>query len=443
MMYTLLHYLLRVTIIWIVLLAYYSLTQRNNGNWPLRRRLLLSSYWLGLLIPLLPVYSVPEAVQGFSISGRVQVGRGVGFTELVSESYVSWSLLFLLLYLKVAVLLGGSKILLLARSLRWKYQSEFSYFGRFPVIHHQKVISPFAAWGCIYLPADLLAGEACQTAMIHEAKHLEKHHPLEQLLLLPGSILLWFHPLQWVFNRWQSDLHEYEVDEAVTAMIPTKVYALQLIQSSQYSGISWPPHFFSSSLKKRIHRMTNSLTSRSFNPGQFITLLGLILLLTVACSDLKEEIVTLPTFESPFELGFTDQFPRLITDDPADATKSNEQLLVEAIYGQVSYPKQAREIGLTGNYELTVLVEPDGSAKVNSVCSVTEDQVNKDKQLVVVGYGQGVDETFPVEEELFLISEAYDLMDHIGPFIPSTKDGVAARSLLHFYLTFKLENDDE
>lgn len=189
--------------------------------------------------------------------------------------------------------------------------------------------------------------------------------------------------------------------------------------------------------------MTNSLTSRSFNPGQFITLLGLILLLTVACSDLKEEIVTLPTFESPFELGFTDQFPRLITDDPADATKSNEQLLVEAIYGQVSYPKQAREIGLTGNYELTVLVEPDGSAKVNSVCSVTEDQVNKDKQLVVVGYGQGVDETFPVEEELFLINEAYDLMDHIGPFIPSTKDGVAARSLLHFYLTFKLENDDK
>jgi beta-lactamase regulating signal transducer with metallopeptidase domain len=112
--------------------------------------------------------------------------------------------------------------------------------------------------------------------------------------LLPGSIFFWFHPLQWLFDRWQSDLHEYEVDAAMIEKIPTKTYALQLIQSSLSLGPAWLPRLFSSSLKKRIYRMTNSLTPRSFKSNQFLALLGLILILAVACSDLKEDITTSP-----------------------------------------------------------------------------------------------------------------------------------------------------
>jgi hypothetical protein len=116
-----LHYLLNVSVIWAVLLTFYAFTQRDNGNWMLRRRLLLGSYLLGFLLPLLPAVSVPEVVQSFSISRRLIVNNSLIEPVVDSTAYFSWSTLCLFLYFNVAAFMGVSKVRLLVRSLYWKY----------------------------------------------------------------------------------------------------------------------------------------------------------------------------------------------------------------------------------------------------------------------------------------------------------------------------------
>jgi hypothetical protein len=173
------------------------------------------------------------------------------------------------------------------RIMRWSREGEKSTYLGYRVVRHGSVTSPFAAWGRIFLPLRGLEAAVENIALIHEAAHLRQRHHYDTFLMMIGQIVFWFHPLQWVFGRQLSDLHEFEADAAVTQLVPVRTYGFHLLQSSL--APTGALGLFSSPLQKRITMMTKTKVRQPLRTLSLFGLLGLVSILIVACSELTED----------------------------------------------------------------------------------------------------------------------------------------------------------
>ncbi len=429
-------YLLELTLVWTILLAYYYSTLRHNKQWPLRRCYLIGSWLLGLCLPLLPtLYTL-----GGEVSRQLptQVLRyfappttGVGAASS-SGSPTDWST-----YLLGVWLVGAASCLLvvfirLAAHLRPRpLQVEWS--AGFRIVRSTQVTTPYTAFCTIYLPHDL-APELERTALLHEAAHLRRGHHYEQLLLTVGACALWFHPLAWYYLHLLTTVHEYEADGEVVRTIPLGTYGRQLLQTTLAPHTV--PALFSSPLKQCIAMLTQP-NSSSINMKQWTSLLMLVGGLLLACSEVVRLAPTVPavtlqdTYEPPVLRG---------KPDTVDATRH----LVGTIYGQIRYPDAAREAGETGTVYTMQLLDAAGKPDISGTIDELPEGATA-LEVVIVGYSDAkarVD--YPVGEGGTdpLIEEALrtvGLLGQIG-FEPARVDGEPVATTLYYAFTFSLED---
>jgi hypothetical protein len=286
----LLEFSLRASVIWGALLGYYFLVLQRNDNWRLRRVFLLSAWIMGLLIPVLPSLSLaPEIPVVRLVLPEVAFGSEMpalaGPEVTTSQGYVVP--LMLSIYLLGLSLVFARALVHGWRIMRWSREGEKSTYLGYRVVRHGSVTSPFAAWGRIFLPLRGLEAAVENIALIHEAAHLRQRHHYDTFLMMIGQIVFWFHPLQWVFGRQLSDLHEFEADAAVTQLVPVRTYGFHLLQSSL--APTGALGLFSSPLQKRITMMTKTKVRQPLRTLSLFGLLGLVSILIVACSELTED----------------------------------------------------------------------------------------------------------------------------------------------------------
>lgn len=457
----LIEYLIRLSIIWSILLVYYQVFMVNNHNWKLRRGYLLFTYLLGIGIPLLPALalnSLPPALP------NLQIAPGIIFEAPVQEAtsgeaatYSPLSFIFLIYGL--GVLFQLFKLLLYSIKIwHWKRQGHRSRFGRFTLIEHHAIPSPFAGWSTIFLP-HRLEEELQSVACLHEAAHLQSHHNLERFPLVLGQILFWFHPLQWYYTHCLVAVQEFQADEAVLQHIPTKRYGHILIQQSMLPLQSWQAGLFASPLKQRINMMVNKKNSRPWRLSQVGLFVGLLSLLVFSCSDLVSTVQS--DYDDVISYVEADQVPVLVTSDETTTPQSPiDRTFLESVYRNIKYPASARKGGLAGLIVARFIINEEGKLKV-SLFNTQDGSYAVDKrgnlkfspvstkfnasspdqdEIVVVGYGaESQDETSSDADMEILVKEVQRVISELPDWKPAMKDGKAIPVAMHLEVRFKLE----
>lgn len=434
-------YLLRLSIIWSALLLYYHFFLAKNHNWQLRRVYLFSTYLLGIIIPLLPALQIsqlPEVLPDLSVIPNFTFEASAVQLEGAESSTTSWWLTAPLLY-GIGVLIQLCLFLKNSWQIwRWKQIGEQRSFGRYAIVEHPSIPSPFAGWRTIFLPRKL-DNELQSVACLHEAAHLRSHHNLERLPLVLGQILFWFHPLQWYYNHALSTVQEYQADEAVLQHIPTKTYGHILIQQSMQPTHQWQAGLFASPLKQRINMMVSQKNKQPWRLPQMGLFLGLLGLLVFSCSDFASGIK--PGSEEIISYLEADQVPILVTSKEAPPEKSPfNRAILENIYRNIKYPKAARQAGLTGYVWAKFVIDENG--KLQELKFETQEGVaTKDFQTVVVtGYGtaKATGETGSVDMDI-LAEEVQRVISELPDWKPALKDGKPVPVRMDMGVIFRLE----
>lgn len=438
-----LEYLLRATTIWSLALLFY-LVLRRSVTFGFGRFVLLAGWLGGLLIPLLPAGTTGRIVVATGMP-TVTITRPITAVVPVEETIgASWAIADLLPWLYLAgVLLFGARAL-----VRWwdvqrctRGGKQTNYAG-YPVITSGRVGTPFAARGKVFLPERLDAA-LTHTALIHETAHLRARHHYDKTLMTLTSVLLWFHPLTWVYRRLLANVHEYQADAAVLRSVPAKTYGRQLVRSALAppSGLG----LFSSPLKQRIAMLTQN-PNRRFRLLPFLFFLLLMAGVTVACSDVSETIapdeevftkVPVVHLEPTSEI---EEYPRLL-DGPTGKTAPEN--LIRAIYEEIRYPREARQMAYTGTVRATIVIDADG--KFRDDLSIfrelsTDEPPAGDQQLVVVGYPTDDAELLPGNvRHSVLVDEVARTVRALGNFHPVKAAGKPTSVVLELDFTFNLE----
>ena len=420
------------SLVWGVLLAFYLLALRHHYHWATHRRYLLLTWVLGLVLPLLPSVDLGQTVPA---AARLP-GAFIGYLTTQSsapqpvavEGFWTWPTSLLLIYTLGVVISALVVTVQLVRHLRPHPLSPTTYDG-YPVIRSERVRSPYALCGRIYLPA-ALDPDLERTALIHEAAHLTNGHDKERLLMVLGNVFCWFHPLQWVFARRLAEVHEFEADRAVTDRLSARVYAGQLLQATLAPRMV--PGLFSSPLKKRLMHLQRNVTSRPLGAGKWTALLLLVAGLLLVCNDrgllaqspasaatttfTLEEVQSLPTA------------PKFVNESYVSFAEGMEQTL--------RYPQAPLSRNELGKVMATVSVSAAGElTDVTTRVIMPGERLPTSNTLSVGGEGTGGDILVDMNSTAFT-GEVDRAIRALGAFRPATRDGVAVPSIIEFQVIF-------
>ncbi|WP_420457869.1 M56 family metallopeptidase [Neolewinella sp.] len=430
---TLINLLIEGTVVWSVLLIYYLLAFRSTHDWTTHRRYLLLAWIFGLVLPVLPSIdlgsSMPAAARlPGELMGYLAPATVVQQPTAVAPSYWTWSTILTHVWLAGAMGSGVVAVLRLLAHLRPRPVAPVVYRG-YQVIKSQHVKTPYAVRGRIYLPTKLDPAVE-QSALLHEAAHLDAGHDRERLFLLLGNIVLWFHPLQWVFTRLLTSLHEYEADRVVIGQLPAHVYGLQLLQVALsprlVSGL------FSSPLKKRIMYLQRETTARPFGYGKWTVLVILLAGLLVACSqELTQPPLEVAAEAVPFgieALQFQANAPKLRDD--------RYPSFMEAMYQEIRYPQQELARNELGKVLATISLSATGElTDLTTRIVLPMEQLSENNTLSVIGAGQGGDINVSAINTAFA-EEVARTIRTLGAFQPAMQGGTAVPAVIQFSVVF-------
>ena len=434
-------FLIEATLVWLVLLLFYAVAFRGNRQWIAHRRYLICALALGVVLPLLPSVQLGGSVAAARLPAEllsfvVPAGVGEASVSPATTDTFGWTYLGMSVY-GIGVLVGIClAVYRLAFHLRPVAQSVGRYDG-FRVVRSLAVRSPYAAFGTIYLPARLDPELEC-AALLHEAAHLRAGHPYERLAVLLVCLLLWFHPLTWLYARLVARVQEFEADAAVTRRLPARTYGRQLLRATQVPSLL--PALFSSPIKARITMLIQPNNTRCFRAAHWTVLLLLLASLFVACAGDAVTDELAPTGEvSVFGLG-------KLHNDPTAPKPVNADFptFLHAFYGTIRYPQAERDAGVVGTVSVEVRLDRAGQITGVSTRVGGEDDRPDIENLVVIGYGERAAGAptgeMPATEAHGLDEEVERAIREIGAFHPATKDGIAVPANLVFDVAFNLEN---
>lgn len=459
----LIEYLLRLSVIWGVLLLYYQFFMASNHHWRLRRFYLLSTYLLGICIPLLPSLSwsqMPETLPSLQIGTALSLSFEAPISGAKEEAQANFSLWF---WLAVFYLLGVLlQVIFLLKNLwqiqRWKARGSNQSFGSYRIIEHRTIPSPFAGWRTIFLPTTI-ERDLHAIACLHEAAHLKSHHNQERLPLIIGQVFLWFHPLQWYYIHCLNTVQEFQADEAVLQHVPTKTYGHILIQQSMLPTHSWQAGLFASPLKQRIYMMTRQKNKQAWRLPQMSIFLVLLGLLIFGCSDIMD--TSPPNYDHLLSHLEVDQAPILLG---SDVTSTPDQAInrsfLEKVYRNIKYPASARNNGLEGFAVAGFIIDEQG--KLHSLSFWTRDGnylVDKQgnlshtnsqspyikesddmEEIVITGYGTSQQEPANSASNMkVLLEEIARVLSELPDWTPAQKDGKVVPVFMDLAFRFKLE----
>jgi hypothetical protein len=436
-------FLIRLSLTWGALLAFYQWAFSGNDNWRLKRTFLLVVYLMGWMIPLLPTLYAGSTLPELTLrAGELVKMVGAASAGEVAQTGAYHLDIFKTIFTIYLTGVFWHSIKLLMQYLRllyWKKTGRQSTFRSFSVIRHEKIATPFAALSTIFLP-EKTDPSTIEMICLHESVHLKSKHPIERMPLILGQVFLWFHPLQWLFLRLQEEIQEYEVDEEVTREFSTVSYGKLLIQSSMLSS-TWHPKLFSSPLKKRIHMMTKQKNRKRLNKSHYLIFFALLGFLLVNCSDLVEQVDLTETTE--LSITEVDQAPVLQLASAKEGETSPERILLENIYREITYPASARSAGVGGTYKATFTIDKTGKMQALKAEAIPKAEVDESLRIVVVGYGNTEKQNITAQSSSQLQSalerEIERTLTTLPDWNPAMHEGMAVPVTMNLFFEYKLE----
>ncbi|AHM60345.1 surface antigen variable number repeat-containing protein [Flammeovirgaceae bacterium 311] len=281
----------------------YHLAFRRLTHFQWNRGYLIGSLLLSTTIPLLPLPAALsslglaaspvadtfrlnlEGVGGAAAAGGLLPADG-DTTAGTPLPYYSIGLLLLGLYSLGCLYKAGQ----LMQNLRSIYQlirnnHQLSREG-YTLIHTPENGAPFSFMHYIFLNRNIKALSEEEQAQVlqHEQVHVAQRHTLDLLLFELAGIFFWFHPAVYYLSMQIREVHEYQVDAAVSRSSDVRSYGVLLIKlASQQPALPILNTFSSKQIVNRIS-MLKQPKSSPVQKFKFLLALPVLALTMLLCA---------------------------------------------------------------------------------------------------------------------------------------------------------------
>ncbi len=283
-------YLLKSSLLLAILYVFYLLILKDESNHQLKRFIGLACVIFSSCFLLIPADSVeiseefPTAVQTV-LESSSYVQRSI--SNVVFDNPANW---YLIVYFMGVGVFSIRSLAGLITLIGFYVKSEKSKRWGFKVVAPEQSISPFTFFNILFISKQDIEADSIDALVRHEQLHRDQLHSFDTILFEFLTILFWFNPAIWLFQRDIKAEHEYLADEYVLRKGFDRLNYQHLLFKAR-TGISfWSgSHLsYSTSLKKRFKMMENekrSARSSYFRAAVFLPL-TIVLALIVSSSPL-------------------------------------------------------------------------------------------------------------------------------------------------------------
>ncbi|OOV26291.1 hypothetical protein BXU11_12405 [Flavobacterium sp. LM5] len=154
------------------------------------------------------------------------------------------------------------------------YKTKAQQQADFKLIDVQEKIAPFSYFNTIVFNSSLYTPSELQSILEHEKVHSEQHHTIDVLIIRFFSIVFWFNPFIWLYQRAILQNLEFIADnEATKRLDDKKAYQMALLKITTHENcVALTNHFYQSLIKKRIV-MLNKNQSKKWNSWKYALIL--------------------------------------------------------------------------------------------------------------------------------------------------------------------------
>lgn len=394
-----LEYLMKSGVSLILLYIFYWAALRRATHFRLNRTMLLFSMLISLLMPAinLDIFNKPAfqaTLPGFTVSVNDFVVNVT--TPVVQNNHVTinWWKIIPIIYI-----IGASMVLirLIYQGIYLHVMSKLSKSIRkdgFIIVLTNTCMTPFAYFNKIFIPTSQANDYAIENIIDHERSHQQQLHFIDLFLMQLVTVLQWFNPVVWLYERSLKEVHEYLADEAVLSKGQNKgIYQAQLVNQAMGGPVfSLTNQFNQSLIKKRIIMMTKMKTPR-FARLKAMLVLPLIALLLVAFANPKA--IVKPIVQERNEMTSSislnshsvlmDTISKEISDEDVPLQYAEqmpefpggEKAMMKFLAENIKYPAEAVKNNVMGRVIVQFIIDHEGKTK---------------KVKVLRGVGAGCDE---------------------------------------------------
>lgn len=286
----LLAYNLKLSVCFVLFYLIYKIVLSKNTFYRTNRIVLISSYFIILMIPLLHI-DMGQSLEVHKIIDNYQqvlIQPSVESTHQTTETIYTDKIpdvksqlnpinLLLALYFVGIFLFALRSIYSFVRVSILIFTGERKTYKDAIVIVQKRNISPFSWMKYIIISQDDYNKDS-EAILAHEYGHVKHRHSLDLLISEIFTIFQWYNPVIWLIKKELQDIHEYEADgSAIKSGIDAKEYQLLLIKKAVGSQRfnSMTNSFNHSKIKKRITMMLKE-KSKPWARLKYLTILPLI-----------------------------------------------------------------------------------------------------------------------------------------------------------------------
>lgn len=276
-------YLLQSSICLVILYGIYRVFFKNDSNHQLKRitALICILFACGFLFIPLGGLMVPDTYPQVINVVFMQGSEGIqeGLSKIITDDVTNIYLIIYFVGLSVFALRSLSGIITIAK---WYMLSEKQEKWGFTVVKVKKNIAPFTFFNTLFIGKQELNEDAMKALIVHEQYHKHQYHSIDTVLLELLTILYWFNPVVWMFQRDIKTEHEYMADEQVLKKgFDVLDYQHLLFQTRTGVSLHLGSNFSSKvNLKKRLQMMNKEKikTKRSYVKAlMLLPIMGMIL----------------------------------------------------------------------------------------------------------------------------------------------------------------------
>ena len=256
----LLQYLLDMTACWVVFLLIYVLFLQRETFFEYNRKYLLSTLLIGLVLPLFRLLpDILKYAAADDASYFVYVAQGVDISAGLREGTSIWTSVapvLMTIYMLGVAFFSVLFVKNIYKIKQLQLGATIEDYPSYSLVKTQKEHLPFSFFNKVYISNITILNDDIEQIMKHELAHVTGRHSIDIMLIELLKIIMWCHPLLYLYKSALRQSHEFVADQSVCQEFKRGDYGRMLIQHS-FSGLqmSLANHFFNAHLKKRITMM--------------------------------------------------------------------------------------------------------------------------------------------------------------------------------------------
>jgi beta-lactamase regulating signal transducer with metallopeptidase domain len=247
----------------------YWLFLRNETFHAANRWFLVGSLLLAILLPLVPVrYEVLiEASEGAKTGAHTiaDTFKNIPVFKGAEESATTfgWQQAILLIYLTGAAIFLLRLLTQTAVLIHLMIKYRVTSLNGMRVVENEKYGLPFSFFNIVFINPKFHTQDDLPEILAHEKVHIREHHWFDLLFIELLTVIFWFNPFIWMFERAIKQNHEYLADKGVLAQGHTvgryQALLVNQLMGMQIIGITNNLNFALST--NRLKMMTKKKTS--------------------------------------------------------------------------------------------------------------------------------------------------------------------------------------